>query len=160
MAGCLLGACDFCPRSSHWWGQNRSYQKKLPTPTNVTEVQIFLGFIRYYCQFIPNFMQVAWLLNELTSGENAGKKKAVIQWDSRCQQAFDDLKRLYTTMPILQLCMDSLTQNWFLSLSWQVFTAKHGCFFWSVWENIFLAILEFLISFIIFQNCYNMIYYP
>ena len=46
-------------------------------------------------------MQAAWPLHELTLGENAGKKKAAIQWDSRCQQAFDDLKRLYTTMPIL-----------------------------------------------------------
>ena len=34
-------------------------------------------------------------------GENAGKKKAAIQWDSKCQQAFDDLKRLCTTMPLL-----------------------------------------------------------
>ena len=55
----------------------------------------------YYHWFIPKFMQVAQPLHELTSGENAGKKKAAIQWDSRCQQAFDDLKRLYTTAPIL-----------------------------------------------------------
>ena len=27
---------------------------------------------------------------------------------------------------IIQFCMDSLTQNWFLSLSWQAFAAKHG----------------------------------
>ena len=33
-------------------------------------------------------------------GENAGKKKAV-QLDDRCQQVFDDLKRLCTTAPIL-----------------------------------------------------------
>ena len=46
-------------------------------------------------------MQVAQPLHELTLGENAGKKKAAIQWDSRCQQAFDDLKRLCTTAPIL-----------------------------------------------------------
>ena len=46
-------------------------------------------------------MQVAQPLHELTSGENAGRKKAAIQWDNRCQQAFDDLKRLCTTAPIL-----------------------------------------------------------
>ena len=55
----------------------------------------------YYHQFIPQFAQVAWPLHELTLGENASKKKAAIQWDSRCQQAFDDLKRLCTTTPIL-----------------------------------------------------------
>ena len=32
--------------------------KNWPTPTNVTEVQCFLGFLGYYCQFIPKFMQV------------------------------------------------------------------------------------------------------
>ena len=46
-------------------------------------------------------MQVAWPLHDLTSGENAGKRKAAIKWDSRCQQAFDDLKALCTTAPIL-----------------------------------------------------------
>ena len=44
---------------------------------------------------------MAWPLHELTSGENAGKEKAAIKWDSRCQQAFDDLKKLCTTVPIL-----------------------------------------------------------
>ena len=55
----------------------------------------------YYCRFIPKFTQVAWPLHKLTSGENVGKKKAAIKWDSRCQQAFGDLKKLCTTAPIL-----------------------------------------------------------
>ena len=65
--------------------------KNWPTPTNV----------HWGPKFIPKFVQVAWPLHELTSGENASKKKAAIQWDSRCQQAFNDLKRLCTTAPIL-----------------------------------------------------------
>ena len=40
-------------------------------------------------------------LHELILGENVGKKKAAIKWDSRCQRAFDDLKTLCTTVPIL-----------------------------------------------------------
>ena len=60
-----------------------------------------MGFTGYYHRFIPKFVQVARPLHELTSGENAGKKKAAIKWDSRCQQAFDDLKTLCTTTPIL-----------------------------------------------------------
>ena len=75
--------------------------KNWPTPTNVTKVQSFLGFTGYYCRFIPKFVQVAWPLHELTSGENVGKKKAAIKWDSRCQQTFDDLKKLCTMAPIL-----------------------------------------------------------
>ena len=55
-----------------------------------------------YChQFIPKFVQVPQPLYKLTSGENKGKKKAAIQWNSKCQQAFDDLKRLSTMAPIL-----------------------------------------------------------
>ena len=75
--------------------------KNWPTPTNVTEVRSFLGFMGYYCRFIPKFAQVAHPLHELILGENAGKKKAAIKWYSRCQQAFDDLKTLCTTAPIL-----------------------------------------------------------
>ena len=75
--------------------------KNWPTPTNVTEVRSFLGFTGYYCRLIPKFAQVAHPLHELTLGENAGKKKAAIKWDSKYQQAFDDLKTLCTTAPIL-----------------------------------------------------------
>ena len=48
--------------------------KNWPTPTNIMEVQSFLGFMGYYPQCIPKFMQVAWPLHKLTSGENSGKK--------------------------------------------------------------------------------------
>ena len=75
--------------------------KNWPTPMNVTEIQSFLGFMGYYCQFIPKFAQVARPLHKLTSDENPGKKMAAIKWASRCQQAFNDLKRLHITAPIL-----------------------------------------------------------
>ena len=75
--------------------------KRWPVLTNIMEVQSFLGFTGYYQGFIPKFMQVVQPLHKLTSGENAGKKKVAIQWNNRWQQAFDDLKRLCTTTPIL-----------------------------------------------------------
>ena len=65
------------------------------------EVCNFFGFTAYYHRFIPKFVQVAQPMHELTSGENAGKKKDAIQWNSRCQQAFNDLKRLSTMASIL-----------------------------------------------------------
>ena len=58
--------------------------KKWQTPTNVTEVQSFLRFMSNYHRFIPKFAQVAQPLHKITSGENAGNKKATIQWDNRC----------------------------------------------------------------------------
>ena len=33
--------------------------------------------------------------------QKCGQEKAAIKWDSRCQQAFDDLKKLCTMAPIL-----------------------------------------------------------
>ena len=35
------------------------------------------------------------------SGQNVSKKKVAIQWNSKCQWVFDELKRLCTTAPIL-----------------------------------------------------------
>ena len=46
-------------------------------------------------------MQVDQPLHELTSGENASRKRAAIRWSDSCQQVFDNLKRLCTTAPIL-----------------------------------------------------------
>ena len=62
---------------------------------------IYLDDIVIFSKDLVSHLQVACPLHKLTSGENAGKKKAAIKWDSRCQQAFDDLKTLCTTAPIL-----------------------------------------------------------
>ena len=75
--------------------------RKWPIPTSVTEVQSFLGFAGYYCQFIPKLTQVAKPLYKLMSSENAGKKKVAIAWNNRCQQLFDNLKHLCIMVPIL-----------------------------------------------------------
>ena len=40
-------------------------------------------------------------LYKLISRENAAKKQNSIKWDSKCQEAFDKLKELYITTPIL-----------------------------------------------------------
>ena len=74
---------------------------KWPIPTNVMEVCSFLGFINYYCRFIKKYAQVAKPLYKLISGENATRKQNLIKWDLECQEAFDKLKELCTTTPIL-----------------------------------------------------------
>ena len=40
-------------------------------------------------------------LYKLISGENAARTQNSIKWDSECQEAFDKLKELCTTTPIL-----------------------------------------------------------
>ena len=74
---------------------------KWPMPTNVTEIWSFLGFTNYYQRFIKKYLQVAKPLYKLILGENASRKWNSIKWDPECQEAFDTLKELCTTTPIL-----------------------------------------------------------
>ena len=74
---------------------------KWPIPTNVTEVRSFLGFTNYYQKFIKKYVHVAKPLYKLILGENASQKQNSIKWDPECQEAFDMLKELCTTTPIL-----------------------------------------------------------
>ena len=74
---------------------------KWPIPANVTEVRSFLGFTNYYRRFIKKYVQLAKPLYKLILGENTSKKQNSIKWDPECQEAFNSLKELYTTTPIL-----------------------------------------------------------
>ena len=65
------------------------------------EVRSFLGFMNYYHKLIPRYAQVARPINQLVSGENANKKKTLVDWTSECQVAFEHLKHLCSQTPIL-----------------------------------------------------------
>ena len=66
-----------------------------PTPTNLTEVQSFLGLAAYYQRFIRDFSQIASPLHKLT------EKGKAFQWEDNCQAAFEKLKVLLTSAPLL-----------------------------------------------------------
>ena len=61
----------------------------------------FLGFTNYYCMFIPKYAQIARPINQLVSGENANKKKYLVEWTEECQLTFEQLKQLCSQTPIL-----------------------------------------------------------
>ena len=67
----------------------------------VTDVRSFLGFTNNYRRFIKGYVKVANPLNALVSGDNANKKKAVVNWTDDCQRAFERLKDLCTDTTIL-----------------------------------------------------------
>ena len=75
--------------------------KNWTIPKTVTDVRSFLGFTNYYRRFIRGYAKVAKPLNTLVSGNNANRKKAPIEWTDECQVAFDKLKELCTSTPIL-----------------------------------------------------------
>lgn len=67
-----------------------------PTPTNRKEVMRFLGMTGFYRRFCPNFADVSAPLTALVSP----KKQFV--WSEKCRDAFNNLKNLLTTVPVLR----------------------------------------------------------
>ena len=69
--------------------------KDWPVPRSVTQVRQFLGFAAYYRKFISHFSETAQPLTNLT------KKSVRFYWDEECQYAFETLKQLLVTAPVL-----------------------------------------------------------
>ena len=59
-----------------------------PVPVTVMDVRSFLGLTNYYRRFLKGYAKVARPLNILISGENANKKKTVVDWTPEYQDAF------------------------------------------------------------------------
>ena len=66
-----------------------------PTPTSITEIRSFLGLAGYYRRFIKDFSKIAAPMLKLT------RKGKPYNWTKECQEAFDKLKELLTTSPVL-----------------------------------------------------------
>ena len=75
--------------------------KTWTTPKTVTDVRNFLSFTNHYCRFIRGYAKVAKPLNTLVSGNNTNRKKTMVDWMDECQVAFDKLKDLCTSTPVL-----------------------------------------------------------
>ena len=68
---------------------------KMAAPSNKKDIQVFLGMMGYYCQFIPNFSKHAEPIFRLL------KKEAEFAWTEQCKIAFEYLKKCLVTNPIL-----------------------------------------------------------
>ena len=64
-------------------------------PKNVKDIRRFLGLANYYRRFIKNFAQVARPINMLM------RKNIKQQQGQEQQQAFDELKQIFTTRSVL-----------------------------------------------------------
>ena len=62
---------------------------------SVFEIRSFLRLAGYYRRFIEDFSRLAAPMTRLT------RKKVRFDWDDRCEEAFQELKRRLTTTPIL-----------------------------------------------------------
>ena len=61
----------------------------------VKDIQSFLGFTNFYCQFIFNYSDIVIPLTCLT------QKDILWKFNSSCQDAFNSLKKAFTSTPIL-----------------------------------------------------------
>ena len=78
---------------------------KWPTPKTVYDVRSFLGFVGYYRRFIKNFSRISKPIREVITGlENQSKrtaKKTYIEWTDAADTAFEHLKAMCVSTPIL-----------------------------------------------------------
>ena len=65
-------------------------------PTTVKEVQSFLGFANFYRRFIQGYSKLTRSLTDLT------KKSKKFDWQAECHEAFNMLKKRFTSAPILR----------------------------------------------------------
>jgi len=66
-----------------------------PEPKKVKDIQSFLGFTNFYCRFIFNYSDIVIPLTRLT------QKDIPWKFDPSCQDAFNSLKKAFTSAPIL-----------------------------------------------------------
>ena len=69
--------------------------QNFPVPTDLNKLRQFLGLASYYRRFIKNFAAVAAPLHALT------KKDVSYVWTVQCQEAFQQLKQLLCSAPVL-----------------------------------------------------------
>ena len=78
---------------------------KWPTPRTVYDVRSFLGFVGYYRRFIKNFSKITKPIREVITGlENQSKraaKKTYFEWSDAADTAFEHLKAMCVSTPIL-----------------------------------------------------------
>ncbi|GFW22022.1 retrovirus-related Pol polyprotein from transposon 17.6 [Trichonephila clavipes] len=65
---------------------------------HLTQVRAFLGLSGYYRRYIPEFSVIAAPLTDLLEGRN---RKSTVDWNSSCQNAFEELKTRLSTNPVL-----------------------------------------------------------
>jgi RNase H-like domain found in reverse transcriptase/Reverse transcriptase (RNA-dependent DNA polymerase) len=66
-----------------------------PIPTTLKQTWSFLGFKNFYQKFISHYSKLAQPLNNLT------KKDKKFEWTTKCQEAFDTMKKWFMEEPVL-----------------------------------------------------------
>lgn len=68
---------------------------QVPPPSNLKEIRRFLGMTGFYRKCIPEYAKIASPLTQLT------RKDVPFSWTPECQSAFEKLKLVLSTAPVL-----------------------------------------------------------
>eukprot|EP00833_Pecoramyces_ruminatium_P015893 jgi/Orpsp1_1/1189925/evm.model.d7180000075497.1 len=110
---CKLKKCEFFKNSVDFLGYVLSDKgismctdklnaiQDWPKPTNVNEVQQFLGLANFYRRFIKNFAELAHPLTKLT------RKNIAFEWKEEQEKAFKDMKEAFCSAPVLSIPVPS-----------------------------------------------------
>jgi len=82
--------------------------KEFPRPTTVKEVKSFLGLVNYYRRHLKNLAIIARPLTALTR-----KGLVKLDWTTECEEAFQEVKRMLCTAPMLR--PPDMAKEFFLS---------------------------------------------
>jgi transposase InsO family protein len=107
------GKCGFFLKQTKFLGHivsangvetDKSYTEavsKYPVPKNIVELQRFLGMAGFYRKYLKDYAKVARPLTELLTGSSSAESKKPIMWDQERQDAFDCIKQMLTSAPVL-----------------------------------------------------------
>ena len=70
--------------------------KEWPKPKNLTQLRGFVGLCSYYPSFVKRFSKIVAPLTDLT-------KKEAFTWNDKAQLAFEQLKVIMSTCPVLAI---------------------------------------------------------
>ena len=102
-----LSKCEFAKAQvvylGHKVGQGKVIPKlsniqailSFPMPHNKKNVRQFLGLSGYYRRFVPKYSEIAAPLTDLLKDKNSFK------WDTACQDSFNKLRSILSSVPIL-----------------------------------------------------------
>ena len=71
--------------------------KSWPKPTNLTELQSFLGLANYYRRFIHQYSMKTTPLRQLLNKDSA------FSWNEEHQKSFEEMKKALTSTPVLKI---------------------------------------------------------
>ena len=102
-----LKKCSFCKNSVKYLGfelTDKGFKplddkvaaiNQFPSPKTDDDIRSFLGMAGYYRQYIPNFSSISKPLTNLL------KKNNPFVWSEACEKAFQELKTLLSSAPVL-----------------------------------------------------------